>query len=239
MGPTLVTVIDMLPVAVYGILFLASVGGLGLAATVTLLKAKYVLFVLGLVVIVIGVQYATAEVPAVFGVGVLVWAVAASRLGWPHSVWARWTYDERRMALARVRFPAPTPTGAEPGGEVETPVATAHPVCPVRPDRPALVGRGFWLLVAGMIVGSLALSTWALLAGVLLPFAVLVRAGWATARTVCTVVFGLGIVIEAVRLPGRPLVAVLVVVFATVLVGAGILLFHRPVVTAYLRGSSA
>lgn len=151
------------------------------------------------------------------GAGVGTWALAACRLGEPDSVWARWTYGDDTADAAFERwYLAPYPPAADVGEQagahffrrlVTTVPATVggaarrDDVPPRhRPEPSPEATRAVWLLGAATLLGGVAGSAVLVVAGALLPHAVLLRAGRPAAARLVPVLAVAGGAAEIVRL---------------------------------------
>ncbi len=179
------------------------------AITITALKGKYTMLVL-----------------AFFVGSVVVWTIGACRLAKPWSVWARTFYEEERMAVARSRFPERD--------------AIPRPPSVVRPAPPQEVEIAFWLLVLAAVLGMFTLAASGaangLIAGPLVVFAVMGRAGHRWARVTVTVLAGLICLPQLAAIAIGTAAGTLSVALAAVvvlLVVAALVLLYRPGASDY------
>lgn len=209
-----------------------------LVLTVQILKRRYDALLLG-----------TAFLPFL-GAGLGVWAVAACRLGEPDSVWARWTYRDAKADRAFDRwYLAPDMPGTLEDGMFFRRLVDTVPqllggrarrddVPPEpRPEPTADATRAVWLLVLATALAAVAGSAVLLVAGLLLPNAVLRRAGRPSAARVVDVLAVAGAVAEVVRLlaSGPGLAGTVVSVASLAALIGGLSLLRRgsmPAVTA-------
>lgn len=172
-----------------------------LVVTLQILKRRYDALLLG-----------AAFLPFL-GAGLGVWAVAACRLGEPDSVWARWTYRGAKADTAFERwYLAPDPPGTLEDGTVfrrlvdtvphliGSPVRRDDAPPEPRPEPSPEATRAVWLLVAATALAAVAGSAVLPVAGVLLPNAVLLRAGRPAAARLVDVLAVAGAAAEVVRL---------------------------------------
>jgi hypothetical protein len=173
-----------------------------LVVTMQVLKRRYDAVLLGTVCL------------PLLGAGIGVWAVAACRLGEPDSVWARWTYGGATADRAFERwYLAPDPPGSLAHDTffrrlvdtvphlVGNPARRRDDVVPEhRPAPSADATRAVWVLGAATALAAVAGSAVLLVAGVLLPYAVLLRAGRVSAERPVLLLATAGGIAEIARL---------------------------------------
>lgn len=225
----------MSPDALLALPVLILYGAVGLCPGVVLLKQKYVLFVVGLLLVVLGIpEAATTTGPGVTGIGLVVWIVAAVRLAPPASRWARQLYGPEKLARARER-PAGVATlmvAQQQEAEPADPEPGPPPAPPPTALTVATVLAAVGLLVLGLGSGFSLVGF--MLAAAVAPVLYLVRTGWRRGRTVAVVVGGLFVVAVAVAFVLAGVVPVVPVIGLLVSV-AGLVLLHRDPADAYLR----
>lgn len=156
----------------------------------TVLKDKYGVFLLGIPIHV-------------------AWLVGAIRLARPGSLWARYLYDQRKMARADERFP-----NEDPGWPVSRP-----------DDRPRELDVGFGFLVLSSVVMLVSGLLSSLVAGAYLLIALLTWRGWRAGRPTTAALAGLlvaGELVCAALAGGRDLAWLAGGVFGHPLAAAGI-----------------
>jgi hypothetical protein len=206
-----------------------------LVLTLQILKRRYDALLLG-----------TAFLPFL-GAGLGVWAVAACRLGEPDSVWARWTYRDVKADRAFDRwYLAPNPPGMLEDGTYFRRLVDTVPqllgggarrddVPPEpRPEPTADATRAVWLIGLATALAAVAGSAVLLVAGLLLPNAVLLRAGRPSAARPVALLSAAGGAAEIVRLlaSGPGIVGAVLSVASLLALAAGVALLRRREVPA-------
>lgn len=209
--------------------------GVWAVPTVVLLKQKYVLFAVGLVIVLASlatVTVAGALSYAAAGVGLLVWIVAAVRLAPPASRWAKQLYGEAKAVKARERPAGAATTAWERKHGIRTPDHAPAPA----PPRSLVVGAV--LTVVGLVVvGVIGGVRGGIVPGAALPLLWLVRARWRRGRTIVTVLAVLGVANTVYNLTAggaAPAPFWIAFTFGVLLLVAGLVVLYRALVGAYL-----